>query len=69
MNKVINKMFCLLLYETVFHITDIVLINRKTIKLFVNEYDLKIKCLLKIVDKTLKLNIVCGKDAHFNLKS
>ncbi len=21
-NKVINKMFCLLLYETVFHITD-----------------------------------------------
>jgi hypothetical protein len=48
MNKVVNKMFCLLLCETVFHITDSVLIDRKTIKLFVNEYDLKIKCLLNI---------------------
>ena len=48
MNKVVNKMFSLLLYETVFHITHSVLIDRKTIKRFVNEYDLKIKCLLKI---------------------
>jgi hypothetical protein len=35
-------MFCLLLYETVVHITDRVLIERKTIKHFVNEYELKI---------------------------
>jgi hypothetical protein len=35
-------MFCLLLYETVVHITDRVLIDTKTIKHFVNEYELKI---------------------------
>jgi hypothetical protein len=34
-------MFCLLLYETVVHITDCVLIDTKTIKHFVNEYELK----------------------------
>jgi penicillin-binding protein-related factor A (putative recombinase) len=39
-------MFCLLLYETVVHITDRVLIDRKTIKHFVNEYELQIKCFL-----------------------
>jgi hypothetical protein len=34
-------MFCLLLYETVVHNTDRVLIDRKTIKHFVNEYEKK----------------------------
>ncbi len=41
-NKVVNKMFCLLLCEIVVHITDRVLIERKTIKYFVNEHELQI---------------------------
>jgi hypothetical protein len=35
-------MFCLLLCEIVVHITDRVLIERKTIKYFVNEHELQI---------------------------
>jgi hypothetical protein len=39
-------MFCLLLYETVVHITDRVLIDTKTIKHFVNEYELQINAFI-----------------------
>jgi hypothetical protein len=58
-NKVVNKMFCQLLYETVVHITDRVLIYIKTIKHFVNEYELKMNAFYYFVEVLVIMLFLC----------